>query len=229
MVYGQESTTASSREQFLKDREEKRQAIAARKQRSQAAPFITTDAGTGENLANLLSRVGVGDEEDVENPYQAEVDTPAPKNGKRQGTKKKVVRGPPRCASGARTQPKKQIKQEAKATPKKKRTAARGAPSCAATMHTPRPRSKENETPSLAGFGAGRSGTGDPAKARAIAARKEASEQARRKASATARRKQKKLQGTTNGIGSGKNKIRDGHTSSKVLAPPGGKTSISFY
>jgi len=242
------------KEVFLREREEKRQAALGRKERSNAAPFVATDGGTGENLLGLLARNTATQEGGDAKPYYtgddgakakaSELKSRNGKNrtGKKQKEKTSVVRGPPRCAAGAKpratpTKPKpSRARNNENSNPfaEPRQSGPRGAPGCAATMPNQGPTAREKVAAEKAkklalgtgGFGNGKVAT--PAAQRALQARRDASSSARNRAARVAAKKQKALTGGAAMIGRGKHKIADGRTSSKVLAPPGGKSNINF-
>ena len=87
------------KEVFLREREEKRRAAIGRTERSNAAPFVATDGGTGENLLGLLAR----NTETQAGEHGATEQADTLRTGKKQKERKKVVRGPPRCAAKTKT------------------------------------------------------------------------------------------------------------------------------
>lgn len=228
------------KEVFLREREEKRRAAIGRTERSNAAPFVATDGGTGENLLGLLAR----NTETQAGEHGATEQADTLRTGKKQKDRKKVVRGPPRCAAKTKTRAtatkskptsgRSRNNENSNPFAEPRRAGPRGAPSCAATMPNQGPSAREKAEAEKAkkmalgsgGFGNGK--TANPAAQRALQARRDASNSARNRAARVAAKKQKALTGGAAMIGRGKHKIADGRTSSKVLAPPGGKSNINF-
>lgn len=195
-----------AREVFYRERAERRQIYELKKQREAAAP-ISSDIDNSEGLAGLIARAAVSDEGAVNarKPFGANGvgrDTATPAGRKKPAPPQAKGRGAPRCAQAV-VKPAGTVSKE----PRPERGSAKS-------------KSKSKKKTSRTS----RSNTSALSDAREVAS-------ARHRKAAVARRARDETKAAGSpGVGFNRNKInRRVHTSSRVMAPPGGKSSFSFY